>query len=63
MVSIVLILLGAWMFVSPKSAIDVKVWTAKQAGATLKATKKTETFFKYLGAAFVLVGLYMMFGA
>lgn len=58
---ILFLLLGLWALIAPQSLIDFKVKTAKMAGATFKTSKKTVTFYRYVGAGLLLLGLFLMF--
>lgn len=58
---IVIVALGGWAFLDPKSCLDMKVKWAKMFGVKMVPSKKTYQMYKWVGVAAVLVGLYIIF--
>ena len=54
---VLFIIFGLWVFLFPKSALNMKIKWAKLFGAKLTVSKKTETFYKYVGIVAIVVGL------
>lgn len=58
----IFLVLGVWMYVSPKSVLDLKAEFAKVFGAKLAFGKKTITYCKYFGLVILALGLLMILG-
>lgn len=58
---IIIILIGIWPVISPKSALSTKTKLAKDVGAKLTFTKKTENIARVGGVIIVIIGLYLYF--
>ncbi len=59
---VIVLVMGIWMTVSPKSALDFKIKMASKLGARLSVTKKTYTYARYIGIALVVVCLLSLLG-
>ena len=62
MIIIIFLIMGIWMTVNPKSAIDFKIKMASKLGAKLSVTKKTYRYARYIGIALVVVSLIVLLG-
>lgn len=60
-VGVVLLIVGVWFFLAPKSAFNVDKKEVRMFKAKLIGTKKTYVYYKYAGLVFVLVGLLLLF--
>ncbi len=59
---ILLLLLGIWMAVSPKSSLDFKIKMAAKMGAKLTVSKKTYQYARYIGIALIVLCVLALFG-
>lgn len=59
-IAIVFVVLGAWFFISPKSAFKVDAKEVRLFKAKLIGSKKTYIYYRYSGLAFLIIGLLML---
>lgn len=58
---IIIVLIGIWPAISPKSALATKSRLARDVGAKLTFSKKTEKIARVGGIVLVIIGLYLFF--
>ncbi len=59
---ILIFILGIWMVINPKSALDAKIKLASKMGAKITVSKLTYKYTRYIGIAFVVLGLLALLG-
>ncbi len=59
---ILFLILGIWMAVSPKNALDYKIKIASKMGAKITVSKKTYKYARYMGIALIVLCVLVLFG-
>ncbi len=59
---LLVLILGCWVVISPKTALDFKIKIASKLGAKLTVSKKTYKYARYIGIVIVVLCLFALFG-
>ncbi len=58
---LLLLILGAWTIISPKSVLDFKINIVKMFGAKLTVSKKTVDAIRWIGVIVFAFGILLVF--
>jgi hypothetical protein len=61
LIGLIILGVGIWATISPKGALDFKIKVGKSMGAKIIPSKKTYTYYRYVGIGLIVLGLLILF--